>query len=104
VHEEDAERKYIKSLESTSTEETAGNVWISPEHALELAEEYGISVWIEALLDNTPIDATASSGSTPKPVAISPPPSFLMPQDNLTQPTPSRKFSLDATSFFLTKL
>lgn len=88
--EEDAERKYIKSLETTSTEETAGNVWISPEHALELAKEYEISVWIEALLDNTPVDAGTVGGSTPKPTAISPPPTFLMPQDALSQPTPSR--------------
>lgn len=69
--EEEQERKYIKSLPSTSTDETAGNVWIPPHHALELAEEYQILIWIQALLDNTPID-TAPSKDNQK--IITPPP------------------------------
>lgn len=85
--DEEAERKYIKTLETTSPEETAGNVWISPEHALELAEEYQILPWIEALLDNTPIE-TNQKEATPK--TISPPPMFLQPQESLNAPTPSR--------------
>jgi len=88
VAEEEQERKYIKSLQSTSTDETAGNVWIPPHHALELAEEYQITPWIKALLDNTPIETNPTKDATPK--TISPPPSFLMPQDTLTAPTPSR--------------
>ncbi|KAL2066358.1 hypothetical protein VTL71DRAFT_2429 [Oculimacula yallundae] len=88
VAEEEVERKYIKSLESTSTDETAGNVWIPPHHALELAEEYQIVPWIKALLDNTPIETNPTKDATPK--TISPPPTFLMPQESLAAPTPSR--------------
>ncbi|KUJ16350.1 DNA-binding domain of Mlu1-box binding protein MBP1 [Mollisia scopiformis] len=86
--EEEEERKYIKSLETTSPDETAGNVWIPPQHALELAEEYEILPWIKALLDNTPIDINPTKDATPK--TISPPPKFLMPQESLTAPTPTR--------------
>ncbi|PVH83560.1 DNA-binding domain of Mlu1-box binding protein MBP1 [Cadophora sp. DSE1049] len=86
--EEEQERKYIKSLETTSTDETAGNVWIPPHYALELAEEYQILPWIKALLDNTPIETNPTKDATPK--TISPPPNFLMPQESLAAPTPSR--------------
>lgn len=89
IADEEKERKYIKGLESTSSEETAGNIWIPPHHALELAEEYKILPWIKALLDNKPINTTSSKDATPK--SISPPPKYtVLPQDLAPQPTPSR--------------
>jgi len=88
VAEEEMERKYIKSLETTSTDETAGNVWIPPQHALELAEEYSILPWIKALLDNTPIEVNPTKDQSPK--SIQSPPTFLLPNEALAAPTPSR--------------
>ncbi|KAL5352127.1 hypothetical protein ACLOAV_002072 [Pseudogymnoascus australis] len=87
VTEEEAERNYIKSLPTTSPNETAGNVWISPTHALELADEYGIRVWIKALLDPTPIVVNPKGDTTPK--KISPPPTFLLAPEDLAAPTGS---------------
>jgi len=89
VAEEEMERKYIKSLESTSPDETAGNVWIPPQHALELAAEYGILPWIQALLDHAPIEVNPTKDATPK--SISPPPKFLMPQETFAAPSPTRR-------------
>ncbi|KAH6632364.1 hypothetical protein F5144DRAFT_490789 [Chaetomium tenue] len=87
--DEEAERKYMKSLPSTSHEETAGNVWIPPEEALVLAEEYKILPWIRALLDPTDIVATAGADSGP-PKKISAPPKFFSGQPTLVPPTPRR--------------
>ena len=88
VAEEEMERKYIKTLETTSTDETAGNVWIPPHHALELAEEYQILPWIRALLDTAPIEVNPTKDQSPK--SIQSPPTFLLPQEALAAPTPSR--------------
>jgi hypothetical protein len=81
--EEESERRYIKSLPTTSTEETAGNVWIPPEDALKLADEYRITDWILALLDAAEIAVSTGAENTP-PKRIAAPPKF-----NLAPPTPS---------------
>ncbi|KAK5732652.1 hypothetical protein LTR17_010333 [Elasticomyces elasticus] len=69
VEEEQAEKDYLKDMENTSSEEVAGNVWISPDQAIKLAEDYGITLWINALLDPEPI----THGTTPGKYIKSPP-------------------------------
>ncbi|KAF1919780.1 apses transcription factor-like protein [Ampelomyces quisqualis] len=54
--EEEAERKFQKSFPSAGDDEVAGSVWIAPEEALSLSEEYAMRHWVEALLDPAPIE------------------------------------------------
>ncbi|KAF2031469.1 hypothetical protein EK21DRAFT_110840 [Setomelanomma holmii] len=56
LREEEAERIYQKSFPSAGGDEVAGSVWIAPEEALSLSEEYSMCHWIEALLDPAPIE------------------------------------------------
>ncbi|MCJ1318966.1 hypothetical protein MMC15_004298 [Xylographa vitiligo] len=83
--EEHAEHEYLKSLPTTSPDAVAGNVWVPETFALELAEEYGIVPWIEALLD----EATVVALDDEK--VISPPPkfTFMANQDRTSLPPPS---------------
>ncbi|KAF2645266.1 hypothetical protein P280DRAFT_115810 [Massarina eburnea CBS 473.64] len=71
--EEEAERKYQKTLSSAGHAEVAGSVWIAPEEALLLADEYGMRTWIMALLDPEPIEKGTKGKSDAR---IQTPPKF----------------------------
>ncbi|KAK2882653.1 hypothetical protein FQN49_000127 [Arthroderma sp. PD_2] len=80
-HSEEAdERDYLRTRSETSEDEIAGNVWISPELALELAKEYDMLLWVRALLDPTDISDPADGSQTADAEnAIPEPPKFDLP-------------------------
>ncbi|KAK6356559.1 hypothetical protein TWF718_000910 [Orbilia javanica] len=81
--EEDNERRDVKTRFEISSDETAGNAWISPDDALVLATEYRCRVWIEALLDDRPVN------SDPRNKAITPPPPYRPVKSSAGSPSPA---------------
>ncbi|CAL8578339.1 hypothetical protein XPA_004128 [Xanthoria parietina] len=89
--EERAEKDYVKTLESTSREEVAGNIWVTERTALDLAEDYGIVAWVEALL--APDDVFKGSENK----SMTPPPKFIFTANDRTSlPPPSSRGSTPA--------
>ncbi|KAF3207016.1 hypothetical protein TWF192_000611 [Orbilia oligospora] len=81
--EEESERRIVKSRFQISSDETAGNAWISPDDALTLAAEYRCRVWIEALLDDRPVN------SDPRNKAITPPPPYRPSKNGVESLSPA---------------
>ncbi|KAI4139500.1 MAG: hypothetical protein L6R39_006264 [Caloplaca ligustica] len=93
--EERAEKEYLKSLDSTSTEEVAGNIWVSEVTALELAEDYEIVPWVTALLDPAPVEKASESQHK----TISTPPRYVFTANDRTHlPPPVSRASTPARS------
>ncbi|KAF2803063.1 uncharacterized protein BDZ99DRAFT_173707 [Mytilinidion resinicola] len=89
--EEEAERKHHKEMSSAiGSEEVAGSVWIAPDEALELSEEYGLRLWVDALLSPEPIE----KGSKDKSInQIMTPPKASRSVSPSKIATPSRKMA-----------
>lgn len=84
LEEEEFERKYLKTLPGTASDEIAGSVWLTPEIALEVAEDYGMRPWIEALLDPEPVQKSNKEKSH-----VASPPKFDLPNLRNLSGTPS---------------
>ncbi|PSK59364.1 hypothetical protein B9Z65_3688 [Elsinoe australis] len=80
--EEAAEKAYLKALPEVDREEIAGNIWVPPQTALELADEYQIRDWLLVLLDPTPIPSGATSGRR----EIQAPPAFHITSESNSHP------------------
>ncbi|KAL8698352.1 MAG: hypothetical protein Q9224_001889 [Gallowayella concinna] len=93
--EEKTEKSYLQSLETTSREEVAGNIWVSETTALDLAEDYGLLPWVKALL--APDDVMKNSDNYDK--SITPPPKYIFTANDKTHlPPPSSRASTPARS------
>ncbi|KAL8811239.1 MAG: hypothetical protein Q9223_003345 [Gallowayella weberi] len=93
--EEKAEKSYLQSLETTSREEVAGNIWVSETTALDLAEDYGLLPWVKALL--APEDVMKNLDNYDK--SITPPPKYIFTANDKTHlPPPSSRASTPARS------
>lgn len=87
-----SEREYIKAIATTKPGVTSDNFWIDPTFALELAKEYGLLPYVQALLD--PADITIQTASPDgsfqqitapprySPTAVATPPATLVSVDN----------------------
>ncbi|KAL8730688.1 MAG: hypothetical protein Q9166_003880 [cf. Caloplaca sp. 2 TL-2023] len=109
--QEQEEKEYFKTLEATSREEVAGNIWVSEptgvccpvsldalpliKIALELAEDYGMAPWVQALL--APDDVVKGSDTIDK--SITPPPKYIFAANDKTHlPPPSSRASTPVRS------
>jgi hypothetical protein len=84
AEEEDAERQYHKKMPAAGPVEIAGNVWVAPESALKLANDYGLKPYIVALLDPSPIEKGSTNTS------ITSPPRFVVPEKEIAAAQPSQ--------------
>ncbi|PNS18315.1 Start control protein cdc10 [Sphaceloma murrayae] len=76
--EESAEKAYLKSLPTVDKEEIAGNIWVPPQTALDLADDYQIRDWLLILLDPTPMPSSITSAKR----EIQAPPPFHLSSDD----------------------
>ncbi|KAF4554773.1 Hypothetical protein D9617_3g018410 [Elsinoe fawcettii] len=59
--EEATEKAYLKGLPQADKEEIAGNIWVPPQIALDLADEYQIRDWLLVLLDPAPMPPSTTA-------------------------------------------
>ncbi|KAF2227002.1 hypothetical protein BDZ85DRAFT_278913 [Elsinoe ampelina] len=82
--EEAAEKAYLKNLPQADKEEIAGNIWVPPQIALDLADEYQIRDWLLVLLDPAPMPPSTTATKR----EIKAPPAFHAPSAKSKSPAP----------------
>ncbi|KAF2800070.1 hypothetical protein K505DRAFT_345429 [Melanomma pulvis-pyrius CBS 109.77] len=95
LSEEEEERRFQKTFPSAGPEEVAGSVWVAPEESLQLADEYGMRLWIEALLDPAPIERGSKDRPNhhiqmPPRFDVTKAPPVLLPPASSLRPTRAR--------------